>query len=294
MLKGIHHIGWCVKDFEQSKRFFVDSLGMSVKDVHTWGTPPNEIMFFDIGGTYVEMFRPCDESSSVNSYLKEHGEGINHMAFEVANLEATATGLKAQGMKFQREGAVWRGFNWRLAALDPASAMGTSVQLVEPIWELPSKILREQRSLSALLKGIHHIGWCVKDFEQSKRFFVDSLGISVKDVHTWGTPPSAEVMFFDIGGTYVEIIRPCDESSFVNSYLKEHGEGINHIAFEVENLGAAVTGLKAQGVKFQGEEAVVRGFNWRLVALDPASTMGISVQLVEPIWELPSKILREK
>ena len=144
MLKGIHHIGWCVKDFEQSKRFFVDSLGISVKDVHTWGTPPSEIMFFDIGGTYVEMIRPCDESSSVNSYLKEHGEGINHIAFEVANLEAAVTGLKAQGVKFQREGAVVRGFNWRLVALDPASTMGISVQLVEPIWELPSKILREK------------------------------------------------------------------------------------------------------------------------------------------------------
>ena len=145
-----------------------------------------------------------------------------------------------------------------------------------------------------MLKGIHHIGCYVKDYEQSKRFFVDALGMSVKDVHTMGTPPSTEIMFFDVGGTYVEMLRPYVENSFVSTYLKEHGEAINHIAFEVENLEAAVTKLKAQGVKFQREGAVARGFNWRLVALDPASTMGISVQLVEPVWELPSKILREK
>jgi len=138
-----------------------------------------------------------------------------------------------------------------------------------------------------MLKKIHHIAYLVKNFDAAKSFFEKACGMPIRDFH-YMEKEDQEILFFEVGGTYIEIIKPASEKSPVNQLIEKHGEGFFHIAFEVDDIGKAITTLTANGVKLINEKPI-RGFNWKLVNLDHASTLGVHTQIVEPIWELTKK-----
>ncbi|MEM3490173.1 MAG: VOC family protein [Nitrososphaerota archaeon] len=138
-----------------------------------------------------------------------------------------------------------------------------------------------------MLKNIHHIAYIVKDFDAAISFFQKACGMPIRDLH-YMEKEDQEILFFEVGGTYIEIIKPASKESPINRLIEHQGEGFFHIAFEVEDIEKAMTTLKAGKVKIINEKPL-RGFNWRLVNLDRADTLGVHTQIVEPIWELSKK-----
>lgn len=98
-----------------------------------------------------------------------------------------------------------------------------------------------------MTKKVNHIGVAVKSIEASIPFYRDVLGMNFE-----GTEEVAEqkvkVAFFAVGESRVELLEATSDDSPVAKFLEKNGEGVHHIAYEVDDLAATLEALKAQGV----------------------------------------------
>jgi methylmalonyl-CoA epimerase len=131
-----------------------------------------------------------------------------------------------------------------------------------------------------MLKKIEHIGVAVQNIEKSIPLFRDILGIPLEKVYE-SDAIKTKIAFFPLGDSTIELIEAMDPSSPVAKYIQKRGEGIHHICFGVENVEAALRHFEAQGIELLNKQPR-RTENGDLIAfLNPKSTNGILIELVE-------------
>jgi methylmalonyl-CoA/ethylmalonyl-CoA epimerase len=96
------------------------------------------------------------------------------------------------------------------------------------------------------MKKIDHIGIAVKDVEASNELFSKLFNKAPFHQELLETQ-HLQVSFFALDDTKVELIQPVSEKSTVHKYLENKGEGIHHVAFEVEDIYAEMERLKSEG-----------------------------------------------
>lgn len=139
------------------------------------------------------------------------------------------------------------------------------------------------RILGGYLKGmrrIEHIGIAVKDLDVSNRLFEKLLGSNpykIEEVASEGVRTS----FFRAGDHKVELLEALDEDSPVARFLERRGEGVHHIAFEVEDIAAEVKRLQEEGFTVLNEEPKRGADNKWVVFLHPKSANGVLVELCQ-------------
>jgi methylmalonyl-CoA/ethylmalonyl-CoA epimerase len=109
-----------------------------------------------------------------------------------------------------------------------------------------------------------HVGISVKNMDEAVKYF-ESLGgkadtrpagvldsTRFKDFETYGkknVPPwKIKIKMMNLGPLQIEMTEPVDGGNWNEKWLKEHGEGPNHVAYQVDNLAKEVEELKAKGV----------------------------------------------
>ncbi len=129
-----------------------------------------------------------------------------------------------------------------------------------------------------MLKKINHIGLAVKNIEASLPFYRDALGMVFE-----GTEEVAEqkvrVAFLAIGESRIELLEPTSDDSPVAKFLDKNGEGVHHLAYEVEDLEKALADLKAQGVRLIDELPRKGAHGTSIAFLHPKSTGGVLTEL---------------
>ncbi len=108
------------------------------------------------------------------------------------------------------------------------------------------------------------VGFIVKDVEATKRKWAEFLGVEVPETQPVGdysvtqttfmgqpaTEASCLMAFFDVGpGLQLELIQPNEAPSTWRNFLNEHGEGMHHIAFQVQDSARQVANAEAAGLK---------------------------------------------
>ena len=108
------------------------------------------------------------------------------------------------------------------------------------------------------------VGFIVRDVEATKRKWAAFLGVDVPETQPVGDyeitgttfmgqpAPKADckMAFFDVGpGLQLELIEPNEEPSTWRNFLNEHGEGMHHIAFQVQDSARQVANAEAAGLK---------------------------------------------
>ena len=130
------------------------------------------------------------------------------------------------------------------------------------------------------LRRVNHLGILVEDLDGAVRSFTENLGLSLDHVERYGE--ELEIAFLPCGETLVELIKPLSDEGWNADYLKEQGPSIQHVAFEVEDLEAALEELKARGVYTMGDAPMPGAGGMRIAFLDPQAFGGILVELCEP------------
>jgi methylmalonyl-CoA epimerase len=102
MVLKIEHIGIIVKDLEASLKKYTSHLGLEVKEVEEVEVEGviNRIAFLPLKETNIELVQTTAKTGLAADFLKEHGEGIHHIALEVEDLEKTFDELRSQGVEF--------------------------------------------------------------------------------------------------------------------------------------------------------------------------------------------------
>ena len=130
------------------------------------------------------------------------------------------------------------------------------------------------------MNKIEHIGIAVKDLEWSKELFEKLFGgeqYKVEEVASEGVKTS----FFQVGPNKIELLEATREDSPIAKYIEKKGEGIHHIAFEVDDIAKEIKRLKGEGFIVLNETPK-KGADNKLVAfLHPKSSNGVLVELCQ-------------
>jgi len=87
--------------------------------------------------------------------------------------------------------------------------------------------------------------------------------------------------FVPIGQTNMELVQDTEADGVISRHIEKRGEGIQHIAFEVENIDEALKELKAKGVRLIDEAARPGAHGSRVAFIHPKATNGVLTELVE-------------
>lgn len=133
-----------------------------------------------------------------------------------------------------------------------------------------------------MMKKIEHIGIAVKDLEAANRTYAALLGVENYKTETVESE-GVDTSFFKVGESKIELLAATHEESPIAKFIGKRGEGIHHIAFEVEDIRAEMARLKAEGFVLLNEEPKKGADNKIVAFLHPRSSNGVLVELVQSI-----------
>lgn len=129
---------------------------------------------------------------------------------------------------------------------------------------------------------VEHIGLAVKDLSSSNVLFSKLFGQTPYKVETVESE-AVSTSFFKCGETKIELLEATDPNSAIAKFIEKRGEGIHHIAFEVENIYAEMQRLADEGFTILNAEPKKGADNKLVCFLHPKSTNGVLVELCQEI-----------
>jgi methylmalonyl-CoA/ethylmalonyl-CoA epimerase len=132
------------------------------------------------------------------------------------------------------------------------------------------------------MRKIEHLGIAVRDLKASNELFAKLLGKAHYKEETVDGE-GVKTSFFQVGDTKVELLEATRPDSPIAKFLEKKGEGIHHIAFDVEDIYSEMERLKGEGFEILNEVPKQGADNKLVVFLHPRSTNGVLVELCQEI-----------
>jgi methylmalonyl-CoA epimerase len=130
-----------------------------------------------------------------------------------------------------------------------------------------------------MIKKIHHIGIAVKNMDETVKLYSKMLG--AKPVSTMEIPGARiKIANFKVGETALEFLEGPAGSSMAD-FIAAKGEGLHHIAVEVDDIAAELKKLAAAGVALKDKEARP-GPEGKIAFVGPEGAHGVTIELVQP------------
>ena len=127
---------------------------------------------------------------------------------------------------------------------------------------------------------IDHLGIAVNSIDEGKKFWSDILGLEFEGAETV-EEQKVTTAFFPVSESEVELLESTSPDGPVAKYIEKRGAGIQHIAFRVADIDAALAELKEKGVKLIDQEPRIGAGGARIAFLHPKATGGVLVELCE-------------
>lgn len=132
LIEAIDHIGIAVKNLNEAIGVYRDILGFRLEGVHALKERKVKVAFFSAGDeSRIELLEPLGVDSPVAKFLETHGEGIQHLAVKVKNIEAELEEFKKKGVALIDEKPKSGAGGAKIAFVHPKSTRGVLLELVE-------------------------------------------------------------------------------------------------------------------------------------------------------------------
>ena len=132
------------------------------------------------------------------------------------------------------------------------------------------------------MRNVEHIGIAVKNFSEANRLYYKLLGVEPYKTE-FVSSENVNTSFFRIGGTKIELLEGTTEDSAISKFIEKRGEGIHHIAFEVEDILAEMDRLKQEGFTLLNETPKKGADNKLVCFVHPKSANGVLIELTQEI-----------
>lgn len=133
MFANIEHLGLAVQDLEAATSLYATLLGVAPYKKEHVASEAVDTVFFRVGGSKIELLAGTSPESAITKYLSKKGEGIHHVAFEVADIRAEMARLREEGFVLLNEEPKLGADNKLVCFVHPKSAAGVLVELCQEI-----------------------------------------------------------------------------------------------------------------------------------------------------------------
>lgn len=127
---------------------------------------------------------------------------------------------------------------------------------------------------------LEHLGIAVEDMNAARELYTRLLGVEPykeEEVEEQGV----NTVFFQTGESKIELLEPTRTDSPIAKYLYKKGEGIHHVAFEVDDIRTEMERLKNEGFQLLSEEPTHGADNKLVCFIHPKSASGVLVELCQ-------------
>lgn len=303
----IVQLGMIVRDAAQSAAHYRQILGLDHIPTDGNLTEPQEqsqavyygspmdgrarIIAFDIGSIQFEFIEPVGDGTVWNDYLNQHGEGLHHVALFSRDSAASAAVFAEKGYQVIQQGYFGNG-SGQYTYLDTDKDLGIVFELLHhggnPVKSGPSHPADKGLGTDVITQ----VGIIVHDIAKTSARYAEVLGLPQPQIHQtpgyatsktthYGEPSeaTAKLAFMNFGQVTIELIEPDEKPSVWRNYLNQHGEGAQHIAFQVRDTQRATDYLAQHQIPVIQQGLYADG-SGMYTYVDSNAPMGICVELL--------------
>jgi len=131
MIAKINHIGIAVSSIEDALALYADVLGLTVGTIEVVEDQKTRTAIIPVGDSKIELLEATDAESPIARHIERRGEGLHHMAFEVADIDDSLRLLQEKGIRLIDEQPRKGVENSTIAFLHPKATKGVLLELVQ-------------------------------------------------------------------------------------------------------------------------------------------------------------------
>ncbi len=131
-----------------------------------------------------------------------------------------------------------------------------------------------------MVKKVDHIGVAVSNLEEAISFYTGILDLELEGIEVVADQ-KVRVAFLPVGDTEIELLESTEPGGPIAKFIEKKGQGIQHIAFRVENIEEALEDMRKKGIRLIDEKPRYGAGGAKIAFLHPKSTHGVLVELCE-------------
>ena len=130
-MNKVDHIGIAVKNIEESLKYYIDTLGLTVMAIEEVASQGVKVAFIDAHNVKIELLEPMSETSPIAKFIEKRGEGVHHIAFGVTDIRSRMKELEEKGVRLLSDEPKPGAGGAEVAFLHPKSSYGVLYELCE-------------------------------------------------------------------------------------------------------------------------------------------------------------------
>jgi methylmalonyl-CoA/ethylmalonyl-CoA epimerase len=127
---------------------------------------------------------------------------------------------------------------------------------------------------------VDHIGIAVKDLEETLKLYTEVLGLRLENTEVV-EEQKVKVAFLPVGDTEIELLESTDPEGPIGRFIETKGQGVQHIAFRVDDIEKAIEEMKNKGLRMIDEKPRYGAGGAKIAFLHPKSTNGVLIELCQ-------------
>ena len=131
-----------------------------------------------------------------------------------------------------------------------------------------------------MIAKINHVGIAVNSIDEAVKLYTDVLGLKVKDIEVVADQ-KVKTAIIPVGESKIELIESTDPEGTIAKHIEKRGEGLHHLALEVNSIEDALEALLNKGMALVDEQPRKGVENTRIAFLHPKETNRVLLELVE-------------
>jgi methylmalonyl-CoA/ethylmalonyl-CoA epimerase len=283
MITRLHHIGLVVESLEDATNNYEKLFGFKAFDLRK-----NQGKGFQLdarimmpNGCWLHLVQNWNPEARVNQFLRCHGESLEHIALETDNIEADVAYLRNIGVPLYQD-TIFNAADGFEAFVFPQDAIGFTVELIQPHttsygWE-PEKVSNPN------FLGLQHIGVAVNDVTCAVERFEKLFGLKATCLRTDQHYGTQHDMMIELGNDrlWLHLVESADPENRVTQFMQKHGEGLEHLCFEFDDIRKAVRQIQEANVPLYQHKIYLDRADGFEAFVYPEYNHGVTVELIEP------------
>lgn len=131
-----------------------------------------------------------------------------------------------------------------------------------------------------MIQNIDHIGIAVRSIEDSLPFYTQGLKLTPSAIEVVESQ-GVKTIFFDVGGTHIELLEPITPEGPIGKFLQSHGPGVHHIALRSNDIEGAIATLKGAECRLIYDTPQPGAHGSLMTFIHPKSSGGVLIEVVE-------------